>query len=92
MPALRSSLAVATRLGAALWMAVGSLPALAIERVELRLPFVDVGFSVKVSELSNPQALLSGTSDLADLDRATNGAIGRQLSQVFQTPLPISRA
>ncbi|NDG75166.1 MAG: alpha/beta hydrolase [Synechococcaceae bacterium WB8_1B_136] len=92
MPALRSSLAVATRLGAALWMAVGSLPALAIERVELRLPFVDVGFSVKVSELSNPQALLSGTSDLADLDRATNGAIGRQLSQVFQTPLPISKA
>jgi predicted dienelactone hydrolase len=73
-------------------MAGASLPAVAIERVELRLPFVDERFTVKVSELSDPQALLRGTSDLADLDRATNGAIGRQLLQVFQTPLPISKA
>ena len=87
--------------GAAVWGAwgclalglasqAGVLPAAAVERVELQLPFAKEQFSINVSELSDPQALLRGSSDLADLDRATNGAIGQQLLQVFHTPLPIS--
>ena len=33
---------------------------------------------------------MSGTSDLAELDRALNGAIGKQLMEVFHKPLPLS--
>ena len=66
-------------------------PAQAVELVELVAPFTGDVYTLKVSELANQQALLNGTSDLAELDRATNGAIGKQLIEVFQKPLPISK-
>jgi predicted dienelactone hydrolase len=43
-----------------------------------------------VSELSSPQALRDGSSDLAELDRATNGTLGRQLWEVLNQPVPLS--
>lgn len=64
-------------------------PARAVEDVLLQLPLLKTGFSVKVSELSSPQALLQGNSDLAELDRASDGALGRQLLAVFNKPLPV---
>ena len=69
-----------------------SLPARAIEVVQVKFPF-DLGtFTVKVSELANSKALLNGTSDLAELDRATDGKIGQLLAKAFLTPLPLSKA
>lgn len=72
-------------------LAVAAAPVAAIERVDLVLPFTNERFSLKVSELRDPQALLRGSSDLAELDRATDGAIGRQLLQVFHSPLPLAK-
>jgi predicted dienelactone hydrolase len=68
------------------------LPARAIEVVQVKFPF-DLGtYTVKVSELVNSKALLNGTSDLAELDRATDGKIGQLLAKGFLTPLPLSKA
>jgi predicted dienelactone hydrolase len=64
-------------------------PARALEQIELKLPFVDTTFTIRLDELSDPRGLLSGDSDLAELDRATRGAIGRQLVELFNTPLPL---
>ncbi|MCS5691858.1 alpha/beta hydrolase [Cyanobium sp. FGCU-6] len=65
-------------------------PVRAIERIELQLPVLETSFTVNVSELRNRQALLSGNSDLAELDQATGGAIGRRLVNLLDDPLPLS--
>jgi hypothetical protein len=64
-------------------------PAQALEQIDLRLPLLDTTFTVKLSELEKPGQLLSGTSDLAELDQATNGAVGRRLLEFFNYPLPL---
>ncbi|WP_216902284.1 alpha/beta fold hydrolase [Synechococcus sp. CCY 9618] len=77
----------------ALLLGVGSLlvatPARALEQIQLRLPLLETTFTIKLKELRNQGALLSGTSDLAQLDQATDGQIGRKLVKAFQTPLPL---
>jgi predicted dienelactone hydrolase len=64
-------------------------PAGAIERIELRLPLLDTSFTAKVAELRDTRRLLNGNSDLAELDQATNGMLGRRIVEVFQAPLPL---
>ncbi len=61
----------------------------AIETIKLRLPLLETDFLIRVSELRSPQALMAGDSDLAELDRATNGAIGQKLKAVMQSRLPL---
>ncbi len=68
---------------------LAAIPARALEEIQLSLPLVETPFTIQISELRDQRSLLSGTSDLADLDRATNGAIGRRLVEAFQTPLPL---
>ena len=57
--------------------------------VDLELPLLETSFRVSLKELEEPEALLEGDSDLAELNRATDGAVGRQLGRVFHTPLPV---
>jgi predicted dienelactone hydrolase len=66
------------------------MPARALEEVVVRIPALETGFTLRVSELRSPEALRNGNSDLAELDRATNGAIGRQLWEVLQQPVPLT--
>jgi predicted dienelactone hydrolase len=73
----------------ALPLLLGSSPARAIDRVELQLPLLEVSFTVSLRELEDPEAFWQGDSDLAELNRASNGALGRQLERVFNTPLPV---
>jgi hypothetical protein len=88
-PRFRGLLAYLSCLGA-LSVTAMSLPVRAIEVVQLKFPF-DLGtYTVKVSELANSKSLLNGTSDLAELDRATDGKIGQLLAKAFLTPLPLS--
>jgi len=75
--------------GGVLAVTSGAAPARAIERIELRLPLLDITFTAKVDELRDTRRLLSGNSDLAELDQATDGMIGRRVVEVFQTPLPL---
>ena len=84
----RSSLALPSLAGALLLTALAApRPAAAIDTLELRL--FDLTFTVKVEELANPETLLRGKSDLADLDRAVHGALGKRLGELFLTPLPV---
>ena len=77
----------------ALLLGAGSLlagaPGQALEQIQLSLPLVETPFTIRLKELRDQRALLSGNSDLAELDRATDGAIGRRLVEAFQTPLPL---
>lgn len=65
-------------------------PARALEEVVVKIPMLDTGFTIKVSELRSPEALLNGNSDLAELDRATDGSVGRQLWEVLNQPVPLT--
>ena len=77
-------------LGLALAAALAvSPPARALETVELKLPLIGTTFSIRLAELSDPGALLAGNSDLAELDQATRGTIGRSLVDLFNAPLPL---
>ena len=69
---------------------LGAAPARAIEEVLIEVPLLRSSFSVKVSELKSPSALMAGRSDLAELDRASDGAVSQVLLQLLQRPIPIS--
>ena len=82
-----------TRIGSALVLAAllsQTTAALAIEEVIVELPLVQSTLKVNLSELSSPEALLRGTSDLAELDRASDGELGRKLLKLLNQPVPVS--
>ena len=70
-------------------LALAASPVRALETVKLELPLLQTDFTVRVSELASPQRLFTGNSDLAELDQATGGRIGRVLSQLMSAPLPL---
>jgi len=82
-------LALAPALALATTALAPAAPVRALETVDLRLPVLNMTFTVKLSELADPQRLLQGSSDLAELDRATDGKLGREMQQLFNTPLPL---
>ncbi|MFM7087009.1 MAG: alpha/beta hydrolase family protein [Cyanobium sp.] len=71
-------------------LCLAAAPAQALETLRIRMPLLDTAFTLKVSELASPQRLWAGSSDLAELDRATNGQIGRRLQTLLQAPLPLT--
>ena len=79
----------ALALGAGLLATGLAQPAAALETVKLQLPMLQTSFTLRLSELSSPAALMAGRSDLAEMDRASDGALGRSLVALFQTPLPL---
>jgi len=64
-------------------------PARALETIRIKLPMIPEAFTLKVSDLRDPRSLAAGNSDLAELNRATNGAIGRQLASLLDSALPL---
>jgi len=88
---LRSLPLMAPLLGAALLAPViPAAPALALEEVVIELPLLKTQLTVKLRELKSAEALRQGSSDLAELDRASNGAVGRQVIELLQQPVPLS--
>jgi predicted dienelactone hydrolase len=65
-------------------------PALALDEVVVELPLLENTLKVKLSELKTPEALMQGSSDLAELDRASNGELGRKLLKLLNQPVPVS--
>ncbi|WP_216904368.1 dienelactone hydrolase [Synechococcus sp. CCY 9618] len=64
-------------------------PARALEQIELQIPLVETTFTIRLDELSEPRGLLTGSSDLAELNRASDGAVGRRIVGLFNAPLPL---
>ena len=84
-------LRLAGRLGIALIATLmASAPARALEEVVIEIPLLETRFTVRLDELQSPEALRQGKSDLAELDRATGGAAGRQLRELLLQPVPLS--
>lgn len=65
-------------------------PARALEEVVIELPLLKTQLTVKLRELKSAEALRQGNSDLAELDRASNGAVGRQVIELLRQPVPLS--
>ncbi|MEB3317940.1 MAG: alpha/beta fold hydrolase [Cyanobacteriota bacterium] len=85
----RAGAALAGLLSALLPLAAQG-PARALEQVVVRIPLLETGFTLNVSELTSLEALQNGNSDLAELDRATDGALGRQVWEVLNQPVPLT--
>lgn len=73
---------------AGLALAIGSLPAQAVEVLQLQLPVLGDILSARVSELASPDALWAGSSDLAELNRATDGNFAGAIEDLVNYPLP----
>ena len=74
-------------LGASL---LASGAARALEEVVVQVPLLETPFTLKLSELQDPRTLLRGNSDLAELDRASGGAIGQRLIDLLNQPVPLT--
>jgi len=60
----------------------------AVELIGLRLPVLGEIITARVSELRSSEALWNGDSDLAELNRATDGRFADALSGLVNEPLP----
>jgi predicted dienelactone hydrolase len=69
---------------------IPTAPALALGEVVIELPLLKTQLTVKLRELKSAEALRQGSSDLAELDRASNGAVGRQVIELMRQPVPLS--
>ncbi|WP_254966400.1 alpha/beta fold hydrolase [Cyanobium sp. CH-040] len=65
-------------------------PARAIEEVVIEFPVLELDVTLRVAELEDPALLRRGTSDLAELDRASGGILGPRLVEVFSQPVPVA--
>jgi len=77
----------ATALGSVLLLTSGS--ARAVDVLQIRLPLLQEDFSVRIEELASPDALWAGRSDLAELNRASNGAYVLRLQELLNQPMPM---
>ncbi|MCU0530240.1 MAG: alpha/beta hydrolase [Cyanobium sp. Prado107] len=74
-------------------MGVGLLagpPVRAIEEVVIEFPVLELDVTLRLAELEDPALLRRGTSDLAELDRASGGRLGPKLVEVFRQPVPVA--
>lgn len=86
LPFLCRALALSLASGAVLTAA--AQPAAALQEIDLRLPILQTSLYIQLKELTSTSKLFAGNSDLAELDRATNGAVGRKLVELFNA-LPL---
>jgi predicted dienelactone hydrolase len=77
-------------LASALALALPMGPAHALEEVVVELPLIDSTMTVRLNELQSPEALLQGNTQLAELDRATDGRVGKALVALFNHRLPLA--
>ncbi|MEY3963524.1 MAG: hypothetical protein RLZZ106_779 [Cyanobacteriota bacterium] len=75
---------------AALALLLPAGAARALEEVVVELPLMESSMRVRLAEFNSPEALLRGDSQLAELDRATDGRVGRALVALFNHRLPLS--
>jgi len=73
-----------------LLLGFASSPARALETLKVKLRLVNTDFTIQLDELSDAASLWRGESDMAELDRATGGALGRRVLEMFHTPLPLT--
>ena len=84
----RIGLAIASVLsGAAL--AVSGSPAQALERLEIRMPFLETSILINVGKVQSVKELIQSSPDLIDLQLESNEKILELIKKFFVTPLPL---
>ena len=78
-----------TGLGVGILMALTGSPASALERLVLRLPFLETQVTINLSGGQSAEQLIEASPDLQDLQLASDGKLLTLLRQVFLTPLPL---
>ena len=85
MPRLRTHLAA---LGVGMSLAFSGGPASALERLVLRLPFLETEVTINFADGQSAEQLIKASPDLQDLELASGGRLLPLLRQVFLTALP----
>ena len=86
MSRLRTGL---TALLGGLVLAATGAPAQALERLVLRMPFLETSVSVNLGDGQSVDQLIRSSPDLAELQSASNGRVLGLLRTLFLTPLPL---
>ena len=64
-------------------------PASALERLVLRLPFLETEITINFDDGESAEQLIQASPDLQDLESASGGKLLPLMRQVFLTPLPL---
>ena len=64
-------------------------PASALERLVLRMPFLETSFTINLGEVQSAEQLIRSSPDLEDLQVASGGRLTKLLETVFLAPLPV---
>ena len=70
-------------------LALSGGPASALERLVLRLPFLETEITINFDDGQSAEQLIQASPDLQDLELASGGKLLPLLRQVFLTPLPL---
>ena len=76
-------------LGVGISLALAGGPASALERLVLRLPFLETQVTINLSGGQTAEQLIQASPDLQDLELASGGQLVPLLRQAFLTPLPL---
>jgi predicted dienelactone hydrolase len=69
-------------------MGLAPLPAEAVDRLQLRLPVMEMTITLDIAQVRTAAELIQANPDLQELDRAGEGAVLRLLNQLLTAPLP----
>ncbi len=86
MARLRTHLAA---LGVGMAVVLSGVPASALERLVLRLPFLETEVTINFADGQSAEQLIQASPDLQDLELASGGELLPLLRQVFLTALPL---
>ena len=78
-----------TALAFGMSLALSGGPASALERLVLRLPFLETEITINFDDGESAEQLIQFSPDLQDLELASGGKLLPLLRQVFLTPLPL---
>ena len=73
---------------AGLALTVVGTPASALERLVLRMPFLETSITINLGEAETVDQLLRSSPDLEDLKAASEGRLSNLLQKIFLAPLP----
>ena len=63
-------------------------PAVALERLVLRMPFLETSITINLGEVDSAEQLIRSSPDLEDLQSASGGQLLSLLETIFLAPLP----
>ena len=78
-----------TALLGGLVIAATASPAQALERLVLRMPFLQTNITINFSGAQSVEELIRSSPDLAELESVSDGQLLGFLRTVFLTPLPL---